>query len=381
MAGLYIHVPFCVSRCIYCDFYSNTNLEYKSAYISALLHEMELRRDYLRGESLNTIYFGGGTPSQLQSHDYEQLFNGVYRLFSVSDDPEVTIEANPDDLSCDYIQSLKSLPVNRVSVGIQSFVDDELRLLNRRHTSVEAVDAVVRCKDAGLTNISIDLMYGLPGQTVESWEYNLDKAIALDVSHISAYSLTYEEGTAIYNMMERKEIEPADDDLYEQLFRLLTGKLADAGFAHYEVSNFAKRSASHPDGCISLHNSSYWNGAHYLGLGPSAHSYDGDSRSWNISSVSGYIKALNEGVAELSETERLDEVAKYNDFIITRLRTMWGVSLSELRREFGEVRERYFLGKSEPFFCLDMLKKHGDIVKVSEGSLFISDAIMRDLIA
>ena len=381
MAGLYVHVPFCAKRCVYCDFYSNTDMECKDTYMSALLREMELRRDYLHGENVDTIYFGGGTPSQLQSYNFEQIFERIYRIFSVSDNPEVTIEANPDDLSDSYISSLKTLPVNRISIGIQSFADKELRLLNRRHTSREAVDAVARCKDAGLENISIDLMYALPGQTEESWAYNLDKAIALDVSHISAYSLTYEEGTSIFKMMERKEIEPVDDDLCEQFFRLLKKKLADAGFVHYEISNFAKCSDSFPEGRISLHNSSYWNGTHYLGLGPSAHSYNGVSRSWNVSSISGYIKALKDGSAEVRETELLDDVAKYNDFIITRLRTMWGVSLNELKRQFGEKRERYFLEKSEPFLRLNMLKKQGGIVKVSEESIFISDAIIRDLIA
>ena len=381
MAGLYVHVPFCVKRCVYCDFYSNTNMEYKEAYISALLREMEMKRNYLRGENIETIYFGGGTPSQLQAHDFQRIFDEVYRIFPVSDNPEITIEANPDDLSDSYVSSLKTLPFNRLSIGIQSFVDDELRLLNRRHTSDDAVNAVVRCKDAGFENISIDLIYAIPGQTTGSWEKNIDKAIALDISHISAYNLTYEEGTAIYKMMERKEIEPVDDDICEQFFSILTGKLADTDYVHYEISNFAKRSASYPEGRISLHNSSYWNSTHYLGVGPSAHSYDGDSRSWNISSISGYIKAVNEGSSELYDTEMLDEIAKYNDFIITRLRTMWGVSLSELKKEFGEERERYFFEKSEPYLSLNKLKKQGGNVKVSPGSILISDAIIRDIIA
>lgn len=381
MAGLYIHIPFCAKRCIYCDFYSNTDIKYKDAYISALLREMEIRRDYLQNKKVETIYFGGGTPSRLQLQDFEPIFEGIYRLFPVSDIPEITIEANPDDLSGNYVSSLKTLPVNRISIGIQSFVDEELRLLNRRHTAQEAVDTVERCKDVGLTNISIDLMYGLPGQTMKTWLSSVDKAVALDVSHISAYSLTYEEGTVIYKMMEHADIEPIDDDLYEQFFRMLTKRLAVAGFVHYEISNFAKCSSSYPDGRISLHNSSYWNGTHYLGLGPSAHSYDGDSRSWNVSSISEYIKTINERDGVFYETERLDERTKYNDFLITHLRTMWGISLEDLRREFGEVRERYFLEKSEPFLRLNMLKKEGDFVKVMAEGIFVSDAIIRELIA
>ena len=356
-------------------------MEYKEAYISALLREMELKSGYLRGENIETIYFGGGTPSQLQQHDFEQIFDAIYRLFPVSDNPEITIEANPDDLSCNYVSALKTLPLNRISIGIQSFVDEELHLLNRRHTSREAVNAVARCKDSGLSNISIDLIYAIPGQTTKSWTENLDKAIDLDVAHISAYCLTYEEGTAIYKMLERKEIEPVDDDMCEQFFQILTGKLTNVGFVHYETSNFAKRSDFFPEGQISLHNSSYWNSTRYLGLGPSAHSYDGDSRSWNISSISGYINAVNNGSSELYDTEMLDEKSKYNDFVITRLRTMWGVSLSELKREFGEERERYFFERSEPYLSLNKLKNEGGNVKVSPGSIFTSDAIIRDIIA
>ena len=381
MAALYIHVPFCAKRCVYCDFYSNTNMEYKDAYISALLSEMEMRSDFFRGESVKTVYFGGGTPSQLHQRDFERIFEGIYRMFTVSDNPEVTIEANPDDLSRTYISSLKNLPVNRISIGIQSFDDDDLRLLNRRHTVMEAETAVARCLDAGLTNISIDLIYGLPGQTIDAWSKNVDKAIALDVQHISAYGLTYEEGTAIYKMMEREEVKPVDDELYERFFRILTDKLTAAGFAHYEISNFAKRSESYPGGRISLHNSSYWNGTRYLGAGPSAHSYDGNARYVNVSSIAEYIKSVNEGSGPFFEKETLDERTMYNDFIITRLRTASGVSLSELRRELGEEWAQYFLTQSEPFLCLKKLNKYEDNVKVSYDSIFVCDAIIRDLIA
>lgn len=342
---------------------------------------MEIRRDYLSAEKISTIYFGGGTPSQLQVRDLERIICAIYRTFPVSDTPEVTIEANPDDLSDAYVSSLKTLPVNRISIGIQSFNDAELHLLNRRHTAREAVGAVSRCQDAGLTNISIDLMYGLPGQTTDTWIYNVERAVALDVPHLSAYSLTYEEGTAIHDQVESGKICPADDDLYEKFFHILTEKLATAGFVHYEISNFAKRSAAYPEGRISLHNSSYWNGTRYLGLGPAAHSYNGDCRSWNVSSITTYIKAIHEDSDHFYETEILDERTKYNDFIITRLRTMWGVSLSELRGAFGVERSRYFLEKSAPFLRLEMLKKRGDFVKVASDKFFVSDAIIRELIA
>ena len=381
MAGLYIHIPFCAKRCIYCDFYSNTDIGYKNDYISALIREMEIRYDYLNDKKIETIYFGGGTPSQLHCSDFERLFDAMYRLYTIADNPEVTIEANPDDLSGDYVASLRTFPFNRISIGIQSFIDDELLLLNRRHTAIEAIDAVNCCKNAGMTNISIDLMYGLPCQTPENWQFNVDKAVELNVSHISAYNLSYEEGTTIYKMKENGEVQLVDDEMCESFFCCLVKKLTDAGFVHYEVSNFARRSSLYPEGMISLHNSSYWNGTHYIGLGASAHSYNGHSRSWNISSINEYIKGINDKNVIPCETEYLDERMRYNDFIITRLRTMWGVSSEELKREFGEERERYFFEKSEMFLCLSMLKKQDGYVKVSSGSIFTSDAIIRELIA
>jgi oxygen-independent coproporphyrinogen-3 oxidase len=381
MAGLYVHVPFCVKRCIYCDFYSNIRMEYKEDYLTAVIREMEMRRDYLSGEPLKTIYFGGGTPSQLNVYDFERLFDTIYRFFSFSPDPEITIEANPDDLSEEYILSLTKLPFNRISIGIQSFRDEDLCLLNRRHTTADATVAVYRCKDAGFDNISIDLIYGLPGQTAGEWSDNIRKAILLDVSHISAYNLTYEEGTLIYDKAKRGDIRPVDDELCESLFFMLKKRLADAGFVHYEISNFAKSSPSYPAGRISIHNSSYWTGAHYLGIGPSAHSYNGESRSRNVSSISAYIHAINKKSEIPHETEYSDKRTKYNDYVITRLRTMWGLSLDELRTEFGEERERYLLKKSEPFLRSKKLKIEGGCVKISTDGLFVSDTIMRELIA
>ena len=380
MAGLYVHIPFCVRRCVYCDFYSSTQLECKELYIKALLREMEIRRDAWRDEVFDTVYLGGGTPSLLQPDELKLLFDGIYRFFSVSEHPEITLEANPDDLSDSYVMSLIDLPVNRISIGIQSFDDRELRLLNRRHTAQEAIDAVGRCKKAGLENISIDLMYGLPGQTTADWSRTLYYIIELNIPHISAYHLTYEEGTAIYRMMKNGEINPVDEETSEALFRMLVEKLTNAGFIHYEISNFARYSSGYPFGRISLHNSSYWKGVHYLGLGASAHSYDGVSRSWNVSSIPGYISAVRESQGKWYETEQLDMRTKYNEYIITRLRTMWGVSLNELRREFGIDLERHFRDKSEDFICRKKLNLQVDYVKLSLEGMFISDAIMRELI-
>jgi oxygen-independent coproporphyrinogen-3 oxidase len=382
MAGLYVHVPFCVTRCIYCDFYSTVHPEYKAGYVAAVIREMEMRRDYFRGEPVNTVYFGGGTPSQLDADDFERLFEAMHRLFPFPQDAEITIEANPDDLSEAYVSSLAKLPFNRISVGIQSFRDEDLRLLNRRHTSADAMKALSRCKDAGFDNISIDLIYGLPGQTVDRWSDNIEKAIALDVSHISAYNLTCEEGTLLDEKRKRGDLQPAEDELCELFFYMLGDKLTEAGFVQYEISSFAKRiPSSYPDGRISIHNSSYWNGARYMGVGPSAHSYNGNSRSWNVSSVPQYISAILETSEIPRETEYLDERTRYNDFVITRLRTMWGISMEELRNAFGEERLRWFLKKSAPFFRSEKLKVEGGCVKVSCAGYFITDLIIRELIA
>lgn len=379
MAGLYIHVPFCVKRCIYCDFYSNTDMGYKDDYLRAVLKEMEIRRDYLKGEEIKSVYFGGGTPSQLNARDLERLFDYMYNLFPFSSHPEITMEANPDDLSDAYVASLRTLPFNRISIGIQSFNDKQLAFLNRRHTATDAVRSVFRCKEAGLDNISIDLMYGLPGQLAGDWLHDIEKAIELEVAHLSAYHLTYEEGTPIYRMSREGNVKPVDDETSELFFRMLKDRLEKEGFLHYEISNFAKCTPLYPDGRISFHNASYWNGAYYMGIGPSAHSYDGDTRSWNVSSVSRYIEALNERSELPAESEQLDERTKYNDFVITRLRTRWGVSLEELEKTFGKERKRWFMAKSEPFLCSEKLKNEDGFVKIQSDGLFVSDAIMREL--
>ena len=348
--------------------------------MAALLREMEIRKEVWKDEIFKTIYLGGGTPSLLGSKELMLLFDGIYRNFTVAAYPEITLEANPDDLTNDFVSALNDLPVNRISIGIQSFNDLELRFLNRRHTAREAINAVERCRNAGLINISIDLMYGLPEQTATNWSQTIEKAIALDVPHLSAYHLSYEEGTKLYEMMKNGAVIPVDEEVSETFFRLLIEKLTKVGFIHYEISNFARLTSGYPLGCISLHNSSYWKGVHYLALGASAHSYDGVSRSWNVSSIPGYISAVRESQGKWYETEQLDTRTKYNEYVITRLRTMWGVSLNELRRAFGIDLERHFRDKSKDFICRKKLNIQGDCVKLSLEGMFISDAIMRELI-
>ncbi len=380
MAGLYIHVPFCLKRCLYCDFYSGIDIKYKETFLSALLHEMELRSKKARGEKIETIYFGGGTPSLLEGSVFHRLFEAIYHHFSCSETPEITLEANPDDLSPEYINALRALPFNRISIGIQSFINAELELLGRRHSAEEAIRAVKHCQKAGFKNINIDLMYGLPEQTIDQWKYNIKEALKLDIQHISAYSLTYEEGSALCKMKASGEIQAIGDDVSAHLFKILTDTLAHNGFSHYEVSNFARRTDDYPEGMVSLHNSSYWDGSHYIGLGPSAHSYDGKTRSWNISSLTEYIYSITEKKKRPYEQEILDERTRYNDFIITRLRTNRGLSIAELEESFGEERKRFFLDTAAPFIDSEMLKKEGLNVKISPENFFLSDTAIRGLI-
>ena len=373
MAGLYIHVPFCTKRCLYCDFFSNTEMIYKEPYVSAIIREIELRKSYLGNEPLQTIYFGGGTPSLLNAPDFDRIFNAIHILFDTSQCNEITLEVNPDDMTDKYVKSLCAFPFNRVSIGIQSFQQEDLHLLNRRHTPEQAKQAVYLCKENGLSNISIDLMYGLPGQTKEKWEANLNEALQLVVPHISAYHLTYEKGTALYKLLKSGKIEQVNEEVSVDLFTSLIERLHDAGYLHYEISNFAR------PGYISQHNSSYWSGNKYLGVGPSAHSYNGENREWNISSIAEYLKNVANDSPKV-ETEELDVRTRYNDFIITRLRTMWGIRFSDVQQLFGENMLQFCLKQAEPFIQKGFLIQRNDSISLSQDGIFISDSIMSDLL-
>lgn len=373
MAGLYIHVPFCEKRCLYCDFYSNTDMAFKQPYLKALMQEMELRKHYLKGEAIHTLYFGGGTPSQLQAEDFDRIFNALYKQFDLSECREITLEGNPDDLTADYIASLRSFPFNRISMGIQSFREEDLRFLNRRHSRTQAIQAVADCQKAGFSNISIDLIYGLPGQTLEQWKDNLREALRLEVPHLSAYHLIYEEGTALYRLLEAGKVKAIPEELSVTLFTTLIETLTEAGYQHYEISNFAR------PGRYSQHNSSYWNGTAYLGLGPSAHSYNGENREWNVSSLPIYIKGMQQGIPNL-EKEELSPATRYNDYVITRLRTQWGISLQELKERFGERMLCYCLEQAKPHLQQGWLEERDDKLRLTRQGIFISDGIMSDLL-
>ncbi|WP_102406866.1 radical SAM family heme chaperone HemW [Parabacteroides bouchesdurhonensis] len=373
MAGLYIHVPFCAKRCLYCDFFSNTEMKYKAPYIAAIIQEIELRKEYTGQELLDTIYFGGGTPSQLDASDFEQIFSSIYRLFSISHAAEITLEANPDDMTPKYLTMLRRFPFNRISMGVQSFKEADLHFLNRRHNREQAIEAVNLCKENGIGNISIDLIYGLPGQTLPEWEKNLEEAIRLDIPHISAYHLIYEEGTALYKLMEAGKVKPIVEDLSVSLFSLLIDKLTSAGYQHYEISNFAKT------GYISRHNSSYWTGKKYLGIGPSAHSYNGIEREWNISSLPQYIEGINNRTPN-TEKEVLDLHTRYNDYIITGLRTMWGINLHDIQKQFGNELKVFCERQATHYLQQGLLISEKEKLTLSRQGIFISDGIMRDLL-
>lgn len=372
MAGIYIHVPYCKQRCIYCDFYTQVNLKSRPEYVQALSKEINLRKEYIKDESVKTIYFGGGTPSLLKYEDYQLLFQKIFETFNVEENAEITLEANPDDLSSDYLQLLKSLPFNRLSVGIQSFDDRELVFLNRRHTAKDAINAVKLAQKVGFSNISIDLMYGLPNQTLDIWAKNLEKAVALNIQHISSYHLIYEEGTKLYKLFQAGKVNQVGEDISVNMFSMMIDKLGEVGFEHYEISNFAK------PGLLSEHNTSYWLGEKYLGLGPAAHSFNGENREFNIASISKYIKGVDEGRLRI-EREELDLNTRYNEFVLTGLRTKWGIDLNILKQTFGENHLNYCLNNAEKYIYFKDLILKENILRLSKQGIFISDGIMSDL--
>ena len=373
MAGIYIHIPFCKRRCIYCDFFSTTQSEKKPTYIHALCQELQIRKGYLQDEEIETIYLGGGTPSQLSQDELESIFTTVYNIYKVREDAEITLEANPDDLTPEYVSMLRRLPINRISMGIQTFQEETLKLLHRRHTARQAIEAFQRCREAGFRNISIDLMYGLPGETLDTWKEDLQQAIALHPEHISAYHLIYEEGTALWKLREEHQVEEADEDLSVTLFKTLIDELKQAGYQHYEISNFCL------PGLHSRHNSSYWTEKKYLGCGPSAHSFNGSSRQWNIASLDNYLKGIASGKPNY-EIEELDLYTRYNDFVITSIRTCWGMSLSRLRSEYGEELYRYCLRMAKSHLEQGVLEIEEDTLRLTQEGIFISDGIMSDLL-
>ena len=374
MAGLYIHIPFCASRCIYCGFYSTTSLKWRQRYVDAVCKEMSLppAPSIERGR-IDTIYLGGGTPSQLTTDQLRQLFlyiNKVYPLTTHHSPltPEITIEMNPDDVTPEYAAVLPQLGINRVSMGAQTFDDERLRFLHRRHTSSQVPQAVKILRDAGIQNISIDLMYGFSNETLKDWERDIDAALALGVEHISAYCLMIEEGTPLWKLTIENGEWRIDEELERQMYELLIDKLTAAGYEHYEISNFAK------PGYRSLHNSSYWQDIPYIGLGAAAHSYDGKRRSWNVSDIKQYIEGIEQGERPC-EYEDIDDDTHYNDRITTALRTSDGLELSTL----SERHRRFCMKEAQKFIDDGLLRIVDNHLALTRKGLFVSDYIMSSL--
>lgn len=383
MAGIYLHIPFCKRRCIYCDFYSTTRLHERETYVEALCRELQLRRDYLPSADrrIHTLYIGGGTPSLLPPHLLERLMACIYRTYDVDAEAEITIEANPDDITEEWIRDIRHLPFNRISMGIQTFNDRLLALLHRRHTGRQAGEAVERCRKAGLKNLSIDLIYGLPGQTEQQWETDLRYALQLGVQHLSAYALIYEEGTPLWRMREGQRVQEADENLSLRMFGTLMDLAGKAGFEHYEISNFAI------EGFRARHNSSYWQGIPYIGCGAAAHSFDGKRRQWNVADMTTYIKGVHaaaEGrtdIAPYYETEQLTADEQYNEYIITRLRTSDGLSLRSLEDRFGPEALADCLHQAAPHLKQGTLEQTGTgILRLTRQGIFVSDGIMSDFL-
>lgn len=387
MAGIYIHIPFCESRCIYCDFYSTTSLKWKDDYVDALCKEMELRPAIQAlGDNypIETIYLGGGTPSQLSDGHLQQIFTKLKETYGdlFSKNMEITMECNPDDVTPDFCKTLGKLPVNRVSMGAQTFSDQRLQFLRRRHNTTEVKEAVSLLRKTGIANISIDLMFGFPKENIEDWKYDILQALQLGVEHISAYSLMYEEGTPLYKMLEQGKIEEIDEELSRNMYDTLIDMLTLSGYEHYEISNFAK------PGYCSRHNSSYWNETPYIGLGAAAHSYrrarnqSGKmevTRSWNINNIQQYINSIHQGILP-SEKENLDLTTRYNDLITTALRTSNGIDLKKTEKEFGKSYLEKLLHEANSKIQRGLMKIDNKNYRLSltrEG-IYISDDIMGD---
>ncbi len=391
MAGLYIHIPFCASRCIYCGFYSTTLTSLQDRYVDAVCKEIVTTSSNSKEviaspeRKIQTIYIGGGTPSQLSMENLQKIFDTIYKVYpetkrtkdtnptiTSSNDVEITVECNPDDVTLEFAHHLASLGVNRVSMGAQTFNDERLKFLHRRHTSEEVILATQRLRSAGIHNISIDLMFGFPDQTLASWEEDLWMAIALNPQHISAYSLMYEEGTQLYRMLESNQVKEIDEELSLAMYDNLIDLLTSAGYEHYEISNFSR------PGFHSRHNSSYWHEVEYIGIGAAAHSYNKVSRSWNVSDIRKYIEGIENGNS-IFESETLDLHTRYDDLITTALRTREGIDLEHMHQEYGDELYQYLLKESKRFVDEALMKIENNHLSLTRKGIFISDNIMSDL--
>ncbi|WP_430399949.1 radical SAM family heme chaperone HemW [Flavobacterium sp.] len=371
MSGIYIHIPFCKQACHYCDFHFSTSLKKKDEMVLALAKEISLRKNEFQDEVVETIYFGGGTPSILSTEDLRFLIDEVYENYEVLENPEITVEANPDDLTEERIIELSKNKINRLSIGIQSFFEDDLQLMNRAHNSEEASKSL-EIASQYFDNISLDLIYGIPGSSNEKWKQNIDKALSFGINHISSYALTVEPKTALDKFIKKGIIKQPDDEVAQKQFHILVETLQEIGFVHYELSNFGK-----PD-YFSKNNSSYWLGKKYIGIGPSAHSYDGVNRGWNVSNNSIYIKSIQENKVPI-KIEKLTIADRYNEYIMTGLRTIWGVSLERIENDFGKFYLDYLNKEVKRFLEDDLLFIEENVLRATKKGKFLCDGIASDL--
>lgn len=372
MPGVYIHIPFCRQACSYCDFYFTTYFGYSGKLVDALIREIGDRRSVPGAGEIDTVYLGGGTPSALNETALMRILGAVREHHTLSDAAEVTLEVNPDDLSLKKAEGFRAMGINRISMGIQSFRDEDLLLLNRRHDAKTAVKAVGMLLDSGFRNVSIDLIYGFPGLTTGGWEYNLETAFSLGISHLSAYHLSYEPGTVLYYMRETGKVREIEEEGSAGQFELLVSLAADAGFEHYEISSFARNKK------YSRHNTACWSGEPYIGIGPSAHSFDGRVRRWNTRGIMTYIKNVEKGSGYF-ESEEPDRTTRQNEYIMTALRTMWGLDLDKMDREFGDGAGRKLGTKAQAFVKNGNLVHHGNRLLLSDKGKLIADYIIREL--
>jgi oxygen-independent coproporphyrinogen-3 oxidase len=371
MSGIYIHIPFCKQACHYCDFHFSTSMKKKDEMVLALAKELQMRKSEFKDEIVETIYFGGGTPSVLTTPEIQFLIDAVYENYAVAENPEITLEANPDDLSKERIIELSKSPINRLSIGIQSFFEDDLLMMNRAHNSAEARKCLEEATKY-FDNISLDLIYGIPGMSNEKWKQNIETALSFGIPHISSYALTVEPKTALNKLIQTGKIAKPKDEVAEEHFQILVETLESKEFVHYELSNFGK------ENYFSKNNSAYWLGKKYLGIGPSAHSYDGISRSWNVSNNVIYLKSLAENKLP-NENEILSKSDRYNEYIMTGLRTIWGVSLDRIEKEFGNSYLEYLQKQSRKFINDDLLFIDDNILKPTQKGKFLTDGIASDL--
>lgn len=374
MAGFYIHIPLCRKVCYYCDFHFVASLKQKDKLIEAICKEIEIRSSDWADTEFSTIYFGGGTPSVLSVKELNTIITQIYTHYRINAKIEFTLEANPDDLSFEYLKDLKqNTPVNRLSIGIQSFHDKDLTFINRRHNSSQAINCIHNAKKAGFNNITIDLIYGIPGLTLPEWEENVETFLRLNIPHLAAYHLSIEPKT-VFGVFEKKnKIKPIDEELSVEQYKLLTSKLMSADYEHYEISNFSR------EGKYSKHNTGYWIGKEYIGIGPSAHSYRGNSRRWNVANNTKYCESIEKGHIDFFETENLNLTDRFNDYLLTTLRTKWGAELNYIQTQFGEKYLLHLNQIIDKYLNHPVLEMSISHLKITEEGWLVSDAILADL--